>query len=425
MLERVDPSRIGLSEDRLERVSEWLEQQIESQRLAGASVLIARHGDVGYFRAAGFADVEQSKPFNEDTLVRIFSMTKPITSVAAMMLYEQGRFQLDDPVAKYLPEFAQTQVWKGGNHPLEAVEPQQNPMLIKHLFTHTSGLTYGFMNTNVVDAQYRAQGLEFPGKPDDLAQWVEQLATVPLMCQPGSQWNYSVATDVLGRLVEVWSGQSLAEFFQDRIFTPLGMHDSGFAVAAENQQRFAALYSPLSGGDMSSVGSKSSPTPDQPRGGLKLMESSTKSAYFEHPKLCSGGGGLTGSIGDYAKFCQMLLNGGELNGERLLSPTTVNYMRLNQLPDGQDMAAMGQPVWSETSYDGIGFGLGFAVVIDPPKASVITSKGEHHWGGAASTFFWIDPTEDLFVVFFTQLMPSSTYPIRRELRARVYQAIVE
>jgi CubicO group peptidase (beta-lactamase class C family) len=352
-------------------------------------------------------------------------MTKPITSVAAMMLYEQGRFQLDDPVAKYLPEFAQTQVWKGGNHPLEAVEPQQNPMLIKHLFTHTSGLTYGFMNTNVVDAQYRAQGLEFPGKPDDLAQWVEQLATVPLMCQPGSQWNYSVATDVLGRLVEVWSGQSLAEFFQDRIFTPLGMHDSGFAVAAENQQRFAALYSPLSGGDMSSVGSKSSPTPDQPRGGLKLMEASTKSAYFEHPKLCSGGGGLTGSIGDYAKFCQMLLNGGELNGERLLSPTTVNYMRLNQLPDGQDMAAMGQPVWSETSYDGIGFGLGFAVVIDPPKASVITSKGEHHWGGAASTFFWIDPTEDLFVVFFTQLMPSSTYPIRRELRARVYQAIVE
>jgi CubicO group peptidase (beta-lactamase class C family) len=176
MLERVNPSRIGLSEDRLERVSEWLEQQIESQRLAGASVLIARHGDVGYFRAAGFADVEQSKPFNEDTLVRIFSMTKPITSVAAMMLYEQGRFQLDDPVAKYLPEFAQTQVWKGGNHPLEAVEPQQNPMLIKHLFTHTSGLTYGFMNTNVVDAQYRAQGLEFPGKPDDLAQWVEQLA---------------------------------------------------------------------------------------------------------------------------------------------------------------------------------------------------------------------------------------------------------
>ena len=425
MLDRVNPSRVGLCEERLERVSEWLEQQIDSQRLAGASVLIARHGDIAYLRSAGQADVEQAKPFNEDTLVRIFSMTKPITSVAAMMLYEQGCFQLDDPVAKYLPEFAQTPVWKGGKHALQEVEAQTSPMLVKHLFTHTAGLTYGFMNTNVVDAQYRAMGLEFPGKAETLAQWVEQLATVPLICQPGSQWNYSVATDVLGRLVEVWSGQELADFFRDRIFTPLGMTETGFAVAPDQQQRFAALYAPLSGGDMSSVGSKSSPTADAPRGGLKLMESSLKSSYFKQPKLCSGGGGLTGSIGDYAKFCQMLLNGGQLNGARLLSPTTVNFMRLNQLPDGQDMAAMGQPVWSETSYDGIGFGLGFAVVIDPPKASVITSKGEHHWGGAASTFFWIDPTEDLFVVFFTQLMPSSTYPIRRELRARVYQAIVE
>lgn len=425
MLERINPSKVGLCEERLERVTDWLDQQIESQRLAGASVLVARHGSIGYSHAAGLADVEQAKPFTEDTLVRIFSMTKPITSVAAMMLYEQGCFQLDDPVAKYLPEFAQTPVWKGGAHALNEVEAQASPMLVKHLFTHTSGLTYGFMNTNVVDAQYREQGMEFPGKPDNLAHWVEQLASVPLICQPGSQWNYSVATDVLGRLVEVWSGQELAVFFRERIFGPLGMTDTAFAVAPEQQQRFAALYAPLSGGDMSSVGSKSSPTVDEPRGGLKLMESSLKSSYFKQPKLCSGGGGLTGSIGDYAKFCQMLLNGGELNGARLLSPTTVNFMRLNQLPDGQDMAAMGQPVWSETSYDGVGFGLGFAVVIDPPKASIITSKGEHHWGGAASTFFWIDPTEDLFVVFFTQLMPSSTYPIRRELRARIYQAIVE
>ena len=425
MLERVTPSRLGLSEDRLERVSEWLEQQIDSQRLAGASLLIGRHGDIGYVRTAGMADIERAKPFNEDTIVRIFSMTKPITSVAAMMLYEQGCFQLDEPVAKYLPEFAHTQVWKGGDHALDEVEPQHSPMLIKHLFTHTSGLTYGFMNTNVVDAEYRARHVEFPGKADTLAQWVKALASVPLICQPGSQWNYSVAIDVLGRLVEVWSGQGLAEFFHDRIFAPLGMSDTAFAVATENQSRFAALYAPLSGGDMSSVGSKSAPTAEQPRGGLKEMESSADSGYFSEPNLCSGGGGLTGTLGDYAKFCQMLLNGGEFGGERLLSPTTVNYMRLNQLPDGQDMAAMGQPVWSETSYDGIGFGLGFAVVIDPPKASIITSKGEHHWGGAASTFFWIDPTEDLFVVFLTQLMPSSTYPIRRELRARVYQAIVE
>ncbi len=342
-----------------------------------------------------------------------------------MMLYEQGCFQLDDPVAKYLPEFAATQVWKGPGHGLEDVEPQHSPMLIKHLLTHTSGLTYGFMNTNVVDAAYRAQQLEFPGKAATLAEWVEGLASVPLLCQPGSQWNYSVAPDVLGRLVEVWSQQELASFFNEHIFVPLAMGDTAFSVAPQNQSRFAALYAPLSGGDMSSVGRKSSAPSEQPRGGLKQMESSLQSSYFNQPKLCSGGGGLTGTLADYARFCQMLLNGGELDGERLLSPTTVNHMRLNQLPDGRDMAAMGQPVWSETSYDGIGFGLGFAVVIDPPKASIITSKGEHHWGGAASTFFWIDPVEDLFVVFLTQLMPSSTYPIRRELRARVYQAIVE
>ena len=425
MLERIAPSKLGLSDSRLDRVGEWLEQQISSQRLAGASVMIGRRGAIGYARAAGLADVERATPFTEDTIVRIFSMTKPITSVAAMMLYEQGCFQLDDPVAKYLPEFAATQVWKGPGHGLEDVEPQHSPMLIKHLLTHTSGLTYGFMNTNVVDAAYRAQQLEFPGKVATLAEWVEGLASVPLLCQPGSQWNYSVATDVLGRLVEVWSQQELASFFNEHIFVPLAMGDTGFSVAPQNQSRFAALYAPLSGGDMSSVGRKSSAPSEQPRGGLKQMESSLQSSYFNQPKLCSGGGGLTGTLADYARFCQMLLNGGELDGERLLSPTTVNHMRLNQLPDGRDMAAMGQPVWSETSYDGIGFGLGFAVVIDPPKASIITSKGEHHWGGAASTFFWIDPVEDLFVVFLTQLMPSSTYPIRRELRARVYQAIVE
>ncbi|HBK13701.1 MAG TPA: serine hydrolase, partial [Gammaproteobacteria bacterium] len=274
MLERIAPSKLGLSDSRLDRVGEWLEKQISSQRLAGASVMIGRRGAIGYARAAGLADVERATPFTEDTIVRIFSMTKPITSVAAMMLYEQGCFQLDDPVAKYLPEFAATQVWKGPGHGLEDVEPQHSPMLIKHLLTHTSGLTYGFMNTNVVDAAYRAQQLEFPGKAATLAEWVEGLASVPLLCQPGSQWNYSVATDVLGRLVEVWSQQELASFFNEHIFVPLAMGDTAFSVAPQNQSRFAALYAPLSGGDMSSVGRKSSAPSEQPRGGLKQMESS-------------------------------------------------------------------------------------------------------------------------------------------------------
>ena len=424
MLEHGTPEELGLSSSRLDRVTKWLNEQVESERLAGASAMICRNGKIGYLESAGQSDRENGKPFDASTIVRIFSMTKPITSVAAMMLYEEGHYQLDDPVAKYLPEFADTKVWKGGSS-LDNVENQTSPMLVKHLFMHTSGLTYGFMNTNVVDQEHRAQKIEFPGTAETLEELVKKLAHIPLIAQPGTQWNYSVSTDVLGRLVEVWSGLSLEAFFKERILTPLGMHDTGFSVAEGNKDRFASLYSPLSGADMSNVGKKSVSDSQQLKPGLKLQEPALTSRYLQPAKLFSGGGGLTGTIGDYARFCQMLLNGGELDGERLLSPITVNYMRSNQLPDNSDMAAMGQPVWSETSYDGIGFGLGFAVVIDPPKASIITSVGEHHWGGAASTFFWIDPQEDLFVVFFTQLMPSSTYPIRRELRTRVYQAIVE
>ena len=424
MLEHGTPEELGLSSSRLDRVTDWLNQQVESERLAGASTMICRNGRIGYLESAGQSDLENGKPFDASTIVRIFSMTKPITSVAAMMLYEEGRYQLDDPVAKYLPEFTDTKVWKGEGS-LENVEDQTSPMLVKHLFMHTSGLTYGFMNANVVDQEHRNQKIEFPGTAGTLEELVKRLAGIPLIAQPGTRWNYSVSTDVLGRLVEVWSGLSLEAFFKERILEPLGMHDTGFSVTKGNRDRFASLYSPLSGADMSNVGKKSVSDSRQMKPGLKLQEPAATSRYLRPTKLFSGGGGLTGTIGDYARFCQMLLNGGELDGERLLSPITVNYMRSNQLPDNADMAAMGQPVWSETSYDGIGFGLGFAVVIDPPKASIITSVGEHHWGGAASTFFWIDPQEDLFVVFFTQLMPSSTYPIRRELRTRVYQAIVE
>ena len=424
MLEHGTPEELGLSSSRLDRVTDWLNQQVESERLAGASTMICRNGRIGYLESAGQSDRENGKPFDASTIVRIFSMTKPITSVAAMMLYEEGRYQLDDPVAKYLPEFTDTKVWKGEGS-LENVEDQTSPMLVKHLFMHTSGLTYGFMNANVVDQEHRNQKIEFPGTAGTLEELVKRLAGIPLIAQPGTRWNYSVSTDVLGRLVEVWSGLSLEAFLKERILEPLGMHDTGFSVTKGNRDRFASLYSPLSGADMSNVGKKSVSDSRQMKPGLKLQEPAATSRYLKPTKLFSGGGGLTGTIGDYARFCQMLLNGGELDGERLLSPITVNYMRSNQLPDNADMAAMGQPVWSETSYDGIGFGLGFAVVIDPPKASIITSVGEHHWGGAASTFFWIDPQEDLFVVFFTQLMPSSTYPIRRELRTRVYQAIVE
>jgi CubicO group peptidase (beta-lactamase class C family) len=417
---------VGLSSPRLERVTDWLGAQITSERLAGASVLIGRRGRVACFETAGYADREAGKPFERDTVVRIYSMTKPVTTVAAMMLYEAGCFQLDDSVARYLPAFANTRVWTGGDAGIESTVPVETPMTVKHLMTHTSGLTYGFMQTNVVDACYRKERIEFPGNAASLEELVDRVAQIPLICQPGSAWNYSVSTDVLGRLIEVWSGQSLDVFFQEQIFDPLDMGDAGFQVRPALRERFAALYAPLSGGDMSSVG-RAAPSADAvaQRGGLKLQEASIDSRFFEPTGPLSGGGGLTASMRDYVRFAQMLMNDGELDGHRLLGRKTVEHMRVNHLPDNRDMAAMGQPVWSETSYDGIGFGLGFAVVIDPVKAQVITSVGEHHWGGAASTFFWLDPEEELFTIFLTQLMPSSTYPIRRELRTRVYQALVD
>ena len=424
-IEVVSPESVGLSSARLERVSEWMGEQVSSERLAGLSVLIGRRGRVAFFEPRGLADRESGKSFNQDTIVRIYSMTKPVTTVAAMMLYEEGCFQLDDPVSNFLPEFKDTEVWAGGDAPVTDTVPVETPMTVHHLITHTSGLTYGFMQTNVVDAAYRQEKLDFPGGSGDLASQVARLAKLPLICQPGSQWNYSVSIDVLGRLVEIWSGMSLAEFFQTRLFEPLDMRDAGFHVAESNQDRFAACYAPASGGDLSSIGRAPTAEEAAARGGLKLQDAAAGSRFLQPASVYAGGGGLTASMRDYARFCQMLMNGGELDGARVLGRKTIDYMRLNQLPGNRDMAAMGQPVWSETSYDGIGFGLGWAVVIDPVQAKFVTSPGEHHWGGAASTFFWLDPEEDLFVTLLTQLMPSSTYPIRRELRQRVYQAIVD
>jgi len=414
------PAKVGLDQDRLGRVSTWLEQQVIKQRVAGASLLLCRRGQPAFFAAVGASDIETGRVFSEDTIVRIFSMTKPITTVAAMMLYEQGCFQLDHPVSRYLPAFADTPVWSGGD--ITATVAQQTPMTIRQLMTHTAGLTYGFMQQNVIDAEYRGRGLE-QRRSVKLADWVDSLADIPLLCQPGSQWNYSVATDVLGRLVEIWSGLSLAEFFRAHICGPLGMVDTGFSVPADQTSRFAALYGPSSGQTMASVAAGGVSHEDR-MGGLRLIESADDSDYLKPPEFFSGGGGLVSTMSDYARFCQMLMNRGELDGTRLLSGKTVEFMRLNQLPNNGDMASMGQPVWSETSYEGIGFGIGWAVVLDPVKAHIIASVGEHHWGGAASTFFWLDPEEELFVIFLTQLIPSSTYPIRRELRSRIYQALV-
>ncbi len=415
-----NPESVGVSSERLTRVTEWLNEQVNSERLAGCSVLFSRRGKITYFQTSGNSEVETEKPFAEDSIVRIFSMSKPITTVAAMMLYEEGHFQLDDPVSKFIPSFADMEVWQSGD--ISDTRSAATQMTVKHLMTHTSGLTYGFMRVNAVDARYRA--LVESNDSMTLKDWAEKVATIPLICDPGSQWNYSISSDLLGRLVEVWSGMSLQAFFRTRIFEPLEMTDTGFHVEEKNHDRFTAMYSPISGAGLANVGSTAAANISR-EGGLKLQETASKSRYLSPATFFSGGGGLTSTMHDYAQFCQMFLNGGELNGKRLLSRKTVEYMRQNHLPEGRDMAAMGQPVWSETSYDGIGFGLGGAVVLDPVTAQTITSKGEFHWGGAASTFFWIDPLEELYVVFLTQLIPSSTYPIRRELRARIYQTLID
>ena len=415
----VQPESIGLSSKRLTRISGWLEQQMEEGRLAGGSVLIGRRGQVGYFETAGVADLDTGEAFSREAIVRAYSMTKPIVTAAAMMLYEEGCFQLDHPISTYLPEFTSPEVWTGGE--LSNTVPAESPIAVWHIMSHTSGLTYGFMQANVVDAEYRARGIEQPSPNINLEEWVQALSEIPLICHPGSEWNYSVSTDVLGRLVEVWSGMSLDVFLEERIFKPLGMVDTGFFVRAENKERLSAMYGPKVGAGMGGVGQ----VPLSERGGLKLLDKAEGSRYLAPANLLSGGGGLVSTMEDYSRFCQMMLNGGELDGERLLAPSTIKHMRSNHLPDGKDMSQMGQPVWSETSYEGIGFGLGFAVVIDPIKAAIVASPGEHHWGGAASTFFWLDPVEDLWAIFLTQLLPSSTYPFRRELRTLVYQAVVD
>jgi CubicO group peptidase (beta-lactamase class C family) len=424
------PESIGISSQRLEQVSYWMERQVASNRLAGLSAMIHRRGENAYFNCVGQMDAEAGKPVTEDTIFRIYSMTKPITAAAAMICYEEGHFQLDDPIAKFLPEFSEMQVWDGTPGKLNTV-PAKGYITVRHLMTHTAGLTYEFMEATPVEEYYREQKISFnPGRQTEgganLAAMTNRLAAAPLVRQPGSGWAYSVSIDVLGRLVEVWSGHPLDHFFKERIFQPLGMTDTAFWVTPEKTNNFAACYTPSSGGDgLRSLSSQETVIRKGEGIGLKLSDAPSDSHYLKNPETLSGGGGLTGTIGDYGRFCQMLLQKGELDGTRILGRKTIEFMALNHLPDNKDMAAMGQPVWSESSAEGIGYGLGMAVVIDAAATQLLRSTDEYFWGGAASTAFWIDPAEDMFVVFMTQLIPSSFYPIRNELRVATYQTLID
>lgn len=425
MFDLVSPESVGLHSPQLDRISDWMRRQIERDWLPGMSVLIHRRGETAFFDAAGLMDVEAGKPLAADTIFRIYSMTKPVTSVAVMMLYEEGRFQLDDPLAKFLPVFANMQVLTGGDAAKPELEPARELITIRHLLTHTAGLTYHFMMDSPVDALYRDHGIQFTSGDASLATVVDRLAALPLLAHPGSAWNYSVATDVLGRLVEVISGLPFDRFLEERIFKPLGMVDTAFSVPADKLDRFAALYAPAPGTaiQVPRTGPKPGVIYAEPQGGLQLMDP-PKGGFARPCALPGGGGGLTSTMADYLRFCRMLLNKGELDGVRLLGRKTVEFMTMNHLPG--TLADMGQPrFFNEADGAGMGFGLGFSVVLNPARAQTQGSTGEYFWHGMANTQFWIDPAEELIVIQMAQLMPTSVLPLRRQLRSLVYPALLD
>ncbi|MBA3279933.1 MAG: beta-lactamase family protein [Geodermatophilaceae bacterium] len=400
----IDPAEVGLDSSRLDRLEGYLQGYVDAGRLPGYLVAVTRRGQLGYLASGGYRHVEDQLPVETDTLFRIYSMTKPITSVAAMMLFEAGGFELNDPISRFLPAFADTRVFVAGSDLKPVTVPAGEPIRVRHLLTHTSGLTYGFHRSTAVDAMYRAAGYEWSTPPGlDSAAVCDQWASFPLLFQPGSEWNYGVSTDVLGRLVEVLSGQSLAVFFAERICGPLEMTDTSFGLDHPTD-RLSRLYLAL---------------PDGMTPGDEL------GTAVPRPDFQSGGGGLLSTCHDYHRFTQMLLGGGELDGVRLLSPRTVAFMTRNHLPGGADLESYGRPLYAETPLRGVGFGLGFSVVLDPVRYGTLASVGDYGWGGAASTAFWVDPAEELTCLFFTQLLPSSALPIRTSLRQLVNSALVD
>lgn len=399
------PKRAGFAPERINRITEHLDKNyIAPGKIAGCQTLVARHGHVAYFKSQGLMDRERRKPMTDDTIFRLYSMTKPITSVALMTLFEQGHFQLNDPVSRFIPAWRDHKVWVSGEGAsMETVAPVR-PMTMRHVLSHTGGLTYGATN-HPVDRAYRDAGVG-RGAGETLSGFADKLAKVPLRYQPGERWMYSLSTDVCGYLVEAISGKSFDRYLQEAIFDPLDMKDTSFMVAPRKADRFAANYE------------------RQADKTLKLFDDPERSNYLKQPTFFSGGGGLTGTTADYLRFCEMLRRGGELDGVRILGPRTIELMHLNHLAGGKDLSGMAIGAFSETAYEGVGFGLGFAMTLGQVEAGAL-GGGDYYWGGAASTIFWVDPKEDMVVIFMTQLMPSATFNFRGQLRNIIYSAIVE
>jgi CubicO group peptidase (beta-lactamase class C family) len=402
----VEPAAVGLDAGRLGRLDAFLTATLTAGRIPGWVLAVSRSGQLAHVSIAGERDLEAGWPVEPDTLFRIYSMTKPITAVAALILYERGAFELSDPVARFIPSFADMRVFTGGSDLRPVTEPATRPITMWHLLTHTSGLTYGFHRAHPVDALYRQAGHEIEAPDGTLAESCDTWARLPLLFQPGTEWNYSVATDVVGQVVEVISGQSLGEFCAQNIFDPLGMIDTAFTVVDSDADRLARLYLAT------------------PSGGL--TPSDALGATVRRPDRAHyGGGGLVSTAADYLRFATMLLGRGAFGAVRILGPRTVDFMTRNHLPGGVDLAQFGRPMNAESPLAGVGQGLGMSVVLDPVRAGFLTSPGEFGWGGAASTVFWVDPELELVVVLMTQVLPAVALPIRNLLHQLVHQAVLD
>jgi CubicO group peptidase (beta-lactamase class C family) len=395
-------SKLGFDPQRLRRISRWMEAHVREGRLSGLAVQIARSGEIAFSERTGYSTTATGQPVAPNTIWRIYSMTKPVTSLALLMLYEEGAFQLDQPIADFLPKFAGMRVWKGPGHALDTTEPARRQITIHDLLTHQAGIVYGDPHGNALERALSAAGLDFDRQFETMAEAVDALAGFPLAFHPGDRWFYGLSTDVLGRLIEVISGQSLGAFLKSRIFDPLGMVDTGFSVSPDKARRLATLYDHREGGFVAST--------NQDRCAAPVT-------------LESGGGGLVSTMDDYQRFATMLLRRGVHVGGRLLGRKTFDLMVSSQM--GGDLASRGQAHFSETTFEGIGFGLGVSVMLDPARAKIVGSPGEFAWGGMASTAFWVDPVEEMTVILMTQLVPSSAYSLRRQLRVLSYQALVD
>jgi CubicO group peptidase (beta-lactamase class C family) len=402
-----DPHEVGLNADRLAAMPAYFKTNyIDTGKVPCMGLLVSRGGEIAHESYTGSTEMGGKEPISAETIFRIYSMTKPITTLAIMMLLEECKIRLDHPVSRYIPEYKNAMVWDGGTAAAPKLRKPDREMTVLDLVTHTSGLTYGFLFQDETDEIYRNSKVGHP--KDTLQDMARQIGQLPLAFSPGTEWRYSHSIDVLGALVEIISGQPLDEFFRERIFGPLGMDDTDFWVPPEKIHRLMACYQ---------KDAKTGETTLADPGGA------ASKLYSKRPNLLNAGGGLASTMRDYHRFALMLLRGGTLDGARIISPKTWEFMRQNHLPDNQTMRGMGRSAFTEVMADGVGFGLGGSVVTDIVQTRQPGSDGTFSWGGLASTFFWIDPEEELIAIQATQLMPSSTYPMRMQFQQLVYSAI--